>query len=84
MDNGDIGRYAKLRRAILDKNVRIPQNATVGHDLDRHIRHRPRIQRCTGGGDACVSLVRRPYDGALSAGVGLRLSALGSDRRNGR
>lgn len=34
MDNCDIGRHAKLRRAILDKNVRIPQDATVGYDLD--------------------------------------------------
>ncbi len=34
MDNCDIGRRAKLRRAILDKNVRIPQNATVGYDLE--------------------------------------------------
>jgi glucose-1-phosphate adenylyltransferase len=34
MDNCDIGRHAKLRRAILDKNVRIPENATVGYDLD--------------------------------------------------
>jgi len=34
MDNCDIGRHAKVRRAILDKNVRIPEGATVGHDLD--------------------------------------------------
>ena len=34
MDDCDIGRHAKLRRAILDKNVRIPQDATVGYDLD--------------------------------------------------
>ena len=34
MDNCDIGRHAKLRRAILDKNVRILQDATVGYDLD--------------------------------------------------
>jgi glucose-1-phosphate adenylyltransferase len=34
MDNCDIGRHAKLRRAILDKNVRIPANAEVGYDLD--------------------------------------------------
>jgi glucose-1-phosphate adenylyltransferase len=33
MDNCDIGRRAKLRRAILDKNVRIPEDATVGYDL---------------------------------------------------
>ena len=34
MDNCNIGRRAKLRHAILDKNVRIPQDATVGYDLD--------------------------------------------------
>lgn len=34
MDNCDIGRHAKLRRAILDKNVRIPQDVSVGYDLD--------------------------------------------------
>ncbi len=34
MDDCDIGRHAKLRRAILDKNVRIPQDGTVGYDLE--------------------------------------------------
>lgn len=34
MDNCDIGRHAKLRRAILDKNVRIPADTKVGFDLD--------------------------------------------------
>jgi glucose-1-phosphate adenylyltransferase len=34
MDNCDIGRRAKLRRAILDKNIRIPEDATVGYDLE--------------------------------------------------
>ena len=34
MDNCDIGRRAKLRHAILDKNIRIPEDATVGYDLD--------------------------------------------------
>lgn len=33
MDNCDIGCRAKLRRAIVDKNVRIPEDATVGYDL---------------------------------------------------
>src|SRR5215472_15906298 len=32
MDNCDIGRRAKLRRAILDKNIRIPEGVTVGYD----------------------------------------------------
>jgi glucose-1-phosphate adenylyltransferase len=34
MDNCDIGRHAKVRRAILDKNVRVPQDALIGYDLD--------------------------------------------------
>jgi glucose-1-phosphate adenylyltransferase len=34
MDNCDIGRRAKLKRAILDKNVRIPADTDVGYDLE--------------------------------------------------
>jgi glucose-1-phosphate adenylyltransferase len=34
LDNCEIGRRAKVRRAILDKNVRIPEDVTVGYDLD--------------------------------------------------
>jgi glucose-1-phosphate adenylyltransferase len=34
MDNCDIGRRVKMRRAIVDKNVRIPEDATVGYDLE--------------------------------------------------
>lgn len=39
MDNCDIGRHAKLRRAILDKNVRIAEGATVGYDLETDRAH---------------------------------------------
>jgi glucose-1-phosphate adenylyltransferase len=35
LDNCDIGRRARLRRAILDKNVRIPEDAEIGYDLAR-------------------------------------------------
>ncbi len=34
-DNCDIGRRAKIRKAILDKNARIPEDAVIGYDLDR-------------------------------------------------
>jgi glucose-1-phosphate adenylyltransferase len=34
MDNCDIGRRAKVRRAILDKNVRVPADTRVGYDLE--------------------------------------------------
>jgi len=32
LDNCDIGRRAKVRRAILDKNVRVPEGAQIGYD----------------------------------------------------
>jgi glucose-1-phosphate adenylyltransferase len=34
MDNCDIGRHAKVRHAILGKNVRVPENAMIGFDPD--------------------------------------------------
>jgi glucose-1-phosphate adenylyltransferase len=33
-DNCDIGRRSKIRRAILDKNVKIPEGEEVGYDLE--------------------------------------------------
>jgi glucose-1-phosphate adenylyltransferase len=38
LDNCDIGRRARVRRAILDKNVQVPADGLIGHDLarDRH------------------------------------------------
>jgi glucose-1-phosphate adenylyltransferase len=40
-DNCDIGRRAKIRRAILDKNVRVPEDAVIGYDLanDKRLYH---------------------------------------------
>ena len=35
LDNCDIGRRSKIRRAILDKNVRVPEDAEIGYDLER-------------------------------------------------
>jgi glucose-1-phosphate adenylyltransferase len=35
----DVGRHCRIRRAIIDKDVKIPQNTTIGYDLD-HDRHR--------------------------------------------
>jgi glucose-1-phosphate adenylyltransferase len=40
LDNCDIGRRAKLKRTILDKNVRIPDDASIGWDLERDRAHR--------------------------------------------
>ena len=35
LDNCDIGRRSKIRRAILDKNVRVPEDAEIGYNLER-------------------------------------------------
>ncbi len=34
-DNCDIGRYARVRGAILDKNAHVPEGATIGYDLEK-------------------------------------------------
>ncbi len=33
-DNCDVGRHSKVRRAILDKNVKVPPNTKIGYDRD--------------------------------------------------
>jgi glucose-1-phosphate adenylyltransferase len=38
-DRVEVGRHARIRRAIIDKEVRVPPHATVGYDLD-HDRRR--------------------------------------------
>ncbi|MEZ5399736.1 MAG: glucose-1-phosphate adenylyltransferase [Bryobacteraceae bacterium] len=40
-DNCDIGRRSKVRRAILDKNARVPEDTMIGYDLasDRRLYH---------------------------------------------
>ena len=41
LDNCDIGRRARIRRTILDKNVRVPEDTCIGYDLeqDRKLYH---------------------------------------------
>lgn len=38
-DQCDIGRRARIRRAILDKNVRVPEDAVIGYDLEQDRRY---------------------------------------------
>jgi glucose-1-phosphate adenylyltransferase len=58
LDNCDIGRRARLRRAILDKNVRIPEDAVIGFDLERD----RQIHHVTDSGIVVVGGVRSPVD----------------------
>jgi glucose-1-phosphate adenylyltransferase len=46
MDNCHIHRHARIRRAIIDKNVHVPEGETIGFDLARD---RQRFQVTDGG-----------------------------------
>jgi glucose-1-phosphate adenylyltransferase len=39
MDGVEVGRHSKIRRAIIDKGVKLPPNTTIGYDLE-HDRQR--------------------------------------------
>ena len=34
MENCEIGRRSRIRRAIIDKNVKIPPDTVIGYDLE--------------------------------------------------
>jgi glucose-1-phosphate adenylyltransferase len=57
-DNCDIGRRAKVRRAILDKNVKVPEDATIGYDLERD----KQLYYVTESGIVVVEGHRSPVD----------------------
>jgi glucose-1-phosphate adenylyltransferase len=57
-DNCDIGRRAKVRRAILDKNFRVPEDATIGYDLE----HDRELYHVTDSGIVVVEGHRSPVD----------------------
>ncbi len=58
LDNCDIGRRARVRRAILDKNVRVPEDATIGVDMEQDRAHR----YVTESGIVVVGGNRTPVD----------------------
>jgi glucose-1-phosphate adenylyltransferase len=58
LDNCDIGRHAKIRRAILDKNVCIPPGSTVGYDLKQD----SKLYKVTEGGIVVVEGNRSHVD----------------------
>jgi glucose-1-phosphate adenylyltransferase len=58
MDNCDIGRRSKIRRAVLDKNVRVPEDTMIGYDplMDSKLYH------VTESGIVVVEGERTPVD----------------------
>ena len=59
MDNCDVGRRAKVRGAILDKNVKIPEDTLIGYDLATD---RARGYHITDSGIVVISGERSPVD----------------------
>ncbi len=57
-DNCDIGRRSKIRRAILDKNVRVPEDTLIGYD---HAEDR-RLYHVTESGIVVIEGGRSPVD----------------------
>jgi glucose-1-phosphate adenylyltransferase len=57
-DNCDIGRRARVRRAILDKNVSVPPDAVIGYDLD----YDRQFHHVTDSGIVVVEGHRSPVD----------------------
>lgn len=35
MHNCEVGRYSRIRRAIITPNVKVPENSVIGYDLDQ-------------------------------------------------
>jgi glucose-1-phosphate adenylyltransferase len=58
LDNCDIGRRARIRRAVLDKNVRVPDEAVIGYDLDRDRKN----HHVTDSGIVVIGGGRTPVD----------------------
>ncbi|MCU1235858.1 MAG: glucose-phosphate adenylyltransferase [Candidatus Solibacter sp.] len=59
LDNCDIGRRAKIRRAILDKNARVAEDAMIGYDAEAD---RARGYHVTETGIVVVGGERSPVD----------------------
>jgi len=57
-DNCDIGRRARVRRAILDKNVHIPPDSSIGYNLERD----RELYHVTDSGIVVVEGYRSPVD----------------------
>jgi glucose-1-phosphate adenylyltransferase len=53
----DVGRHCRIRRAIIDKDVKIPQNSTIGYDADQD---RQRGFLVTEGGVVVIAKAELP------------------------
>jgi glucose-1-phosphate adenylyltransferase len=61
-----VGRHCRIRRAIIDKDVSIPQNTTIGYDLDHD---RQRGFQVTEQGVVVIAKAELPETFGVRAGV---------------
>ena len=73
-----VGRHARIRRAIIDRDVLIPRGALIGYDLEEDRRR----HTVTDSGIVVVTIDDEPLIGPLSEEA-LRFEA-DADRRGGR
>jgi glucose-1-phosphate adenylyltransferase len=59
-DRVDVGRYAKIRRAIIDKNVKIPYGFSVGYDPEEDAKR----FTVTGSGVVVITRAERIEEGS--------------------
>jgi glucose-1-phosphate adenylyltransferase len=57
LDGVDVGRHCRIRKAIVDKDVKIPQNTTIGYDLEHD---RRRGFQVTEGGVVVIAKAELP------------------------
>ena len=60
----DVGRHSRIRRAIIDKDVKIPPHTTVGYDLEHD---RARGFQITEAGVAVIAKAELPETFAMRA-----------------
>jgi glucose-1-phosphate adenylyltransferase len=63
-DGVDVGRHCRIRRTIIDKDVKIPQNTTIGYDLEHD---RQRGFTVTEGGVVVIAKAELPESFAARA-----------------
>jgi glucose-1-phosphate adenylyltransferase len=63
-DGVDVGRHCRIRRAIVDKDVKIPANTTIGYDLEHD---RQRGFQVTEGGVTVIAKAELPETFAARA-----------------
>jgi glucose-1-phosphate adenylyltransferase len=64
----DIGRHCRIRRAILDKDVKVPPHSTIGYDLEHD---RRRGFTITENGVVVIAKAELPETFSLKANVGI-------------